>query len=550
VLRQRICKEFVACSRAESGFYHFSPRAVYQQRFAKPQAARHVEIIVSDSIPETARADIPVPLHEARKSTFGLVQWLVVIVAAIGFLFDTYELLMTPLVLAPALSELLRVPPNHPDVRDWVGRVLWITALCGGVFGLLGGWLIDRFGRKTVMVGSIFVYSLSPVMAGLSTELGWLVFFRCTTFVGVCVEFVAAVTWLSELFPDKRQRELVLGWTQAFASVGGLFVTGVSSGIGSLVQHQMLPALPVGDAAWRYTLMTGLIPALPIALLLPFVPESAVWLERKRAGNLKRPRFSELFAPALLRTTLVGTALSACAYAAAFGTLQVTVAQGVPGLPDLAGARAQMAPYDKANKALEKDLQLLPKDDKAYAEKEKQLNDNLKKIGKITKEEVQPRREQVQFMQELGGLLGRVLLAVALVLIAGKRLLLWLFQVPGLVIIPVVWFWVFENEPEYFTLGIFLAGASIVAQFSYLGEYLPKVFPVHLRGTGGAFATNVGGRMLGTSAAFLTTNVIAPLLTVGSNNFEKVVYAAGVTGLLVFILGFLVSFFLPEPPKS
>src|SRR5205807_5880076 len=137
---------------------------------------------------------------------------------------------------------------------------------------------------------------------------------------------VAAVTWLSELFADKRQRELVVGWTQAFASVGGLFVTGVSAGIGSLVQSDSLPKLPVGDPtspAWRYTLMTGLIPALPIALLLPFVPESAVWLERKRAGTLKRPSFAEIFAPALLRTTLVATILSACAYAAAFGTLQV-----------------------------------------------------------------------------------------------------------------------------------------------------------------------------------------------------------------------------------
>jgi MFS family permease len=482
--------------------------------------------------------------------------WLVVIVAAIGFLFDTYELLMTPLVLAPALSELLGVPPNHPEVTAWVGKVLWMTALSGGIFGLLGGWLIDRLGRKSVMIGSIFVYSLSPVMAGLSTELPWLIFFRCTTFVGVCVEFVAAVTWLSELFPDKRQRELVVGWTQAFASVGGLFVTAVSAGIGSLVQNNVLTTLPfVGDAAaWRFTLMTGLIPALPIALLLPFVPESAVWLERKRSGTLKRPRFGELFASGLLRTTLVGTVLSACAYAAAFGTLQVTVAQGVPGLPDLADARARMKPINDENKVLSGELKTLPADAPERVAKEKAFNDNLKKIGKINKEEIQPRREHVQFMQELGGLVGRILLALALVYIASKRLLLWLFQVPGLLIIPVVWWWVFPNQAEYFTLGVFLAGACIVAQFSYFGEYLPKVFPVHLRGTGGAFATNVGGRMIGTSAAFLTTGVIAPLLTGwtggGPVTPEKVAYAAGVTGLLVFTVGFLVSFFLPEPPQK
>src|SRR5262245_4247226 len=460
---------------------------------------------------------------------------------------------MTPLVLNPALSELLQVPPNHPEVTAWVGRVLWITALCGGVFGLLGGWLIDRLGRKSVMAGSILVYSISPVLAGLSTNLAWLIFFRCSTFVGVCVEFVAAVTWLSELFADKRQRELALGWTQAFASVGGLLVTGVSHGIGDLVRSNMLPVLPVGDPsnqAWRWTLMTGLIPALPIALLLPFVPESAVWLERKRAGTLKRPRFGELFAPGLLRTTLVATALSACAYAAAFGTLQVTVTQGVPGLPDLAEARAQMLPAIKANQALGKELQALPGDAPERDTKLKEYNDNLRKISKINRDEIQPRRERVQLMQELGGLAGRVLLAVALLYIASKRLLLWLFQVPGLLIIPLVWFWVFPNHPHYFTLGVFLAGACIVSQFSYFGEYLPKVFPVHLRGTGGAFATNVGGRMIGTSAAFLTTNIIAPLLTVGANNFEKVAFAAGVTGLLVFGVGFLVSFFLPEPLRE
>lgn len=477
---------------------------------------------------------------------------LILVVAAIGFLFDTYELLMTPLVLAPALSELLGVPPNHPEVTAWVGRVLWITALCGGVFGLLGGWLIDRLGRKTVMVASIFIYSISPVLAGLSTNLGLLIFFRCTTFVGVCVEFVAAVTWLSELFPDKRQRELVVGWTQAFASVGGLFVTGVSRGISYLVQNGTLPALPVGDPtnyAWRYTLMTGLIPAIPIALLLPFVPESAVWLERKRAGTLRRPKFGEIFGGGLVRTTVVATVLSACAYAAAFGTLQVTVTQGVQGLPDLAETRAQIAPINKANEAIREQMKDLEKDSEEYAAKSKQYNENLRKIGKITKDAVQPRREEVQFLQELGGLAGRVLLALGLIFIANRRVLLWLFQIPGLIIIPVVWFWVYRNQSEYFGLGVFLAGACIVSQFSYFGEYLPKVFPVHLRGTGGAFATNVGGRMIGTAAAFLTTNLIAPMVT-GSNIFEKVAFAAGVTGVSVFAIGFLFSFFLPQPPKE
>jgi hypothetical protein len=86
----------------------------------------------------------------------------------------------------------------------------------------------------------------------------------------------------------------------------------------------------------------------------------------------------------------------------------------------------------------------------------------------------------------------------------------------------------------------------IVAQFSYFGEYLPKVFPLHLRGTGGSFATNVGGRMIGTSAAFLTTNVVAYWFS-PTPVFEHIAKAAAVVGTFVFVLGFGLSFLLPQP---
>ena len=101
---------------------------------------------------------------------FSLVTWLVILIASIGFLFDTYELLMTPLVAAPAIAELLQVPPNNPKVTEWVANLLWISALCGGVFGLMGGWLVDRFGRKKIMAASIFVYSLSPFCAAFASS--------------------------------------------------------------------------------------------------------------------------------------------------------------------------------------------------------------------------------------------------------------------------------------------------------------------------------------------------------------------------------------------
>src|SRR5947207_7305456 len=292
---------------------------------------------------------------ESRPAKLTLTAWLVLIIASIGFLFDTYELLMTPLAGVPAIAELLQVPPNNPVVIQWFGDMLWITALCGGVFGLLGGWLIDRFGRKTVMAASIFLYAFSPFAAAFSTSLLMFFFFRCTTFIGVCVEFVAAVTWLAELFPDKRQKEIALGSTQAFASLGGLFVTGMNVWIAA--RAGQLPALPVPEifnhhAPWRYLLISGLLPAIPIALLLPFVPESKVWRGRRAAGTLKRPTLAELFSPALRRTTIVTALLSACAYAAAFGALQLTPLRVAPGLPDLAEQRKSLKPLQDEAKDL------------------------------------------------------------------------------------------------------------------------------------------------------------------------------------------------------
>ena len=116
--------------------------------------------------------------------------------------------------------------PGSDPFTKWFGLLFYVPAVCGGVFGLLGGYLTDLFGRRRVLVWSILVYAFSAMAAGYATSVGWLLFWRCCTFVGVCVEFVAAVAWLSELFSDPKQRERVVGYTQAFGSIGGLMVTG------------------------------------------------------------------------------------------------------------------------------------------------------------------------------------------------------------------------------------------------------------------------------------------------------------------------------------
>src|SRR4051794_10816484 len=247
-----------------------------------------------------------------------ITQWLICMIAAIGFAFDIYELLMLPLIARPALLELGGIRPGTPEFRDWISILFYVPAVAGGIFGLLGGYLTDRLGRRRVLTWSILLYAVSAFAAGFSTSLPMLLVFRCLVFIGVCVEFVAAVAWLAELFPDPKRRGAVLGYTQAFASIGGLLVTVAYKYSVTFAGTPAIPSiLPSWAAiygehtAWRYALISGLIPALPLILIRPFLPESPVWREKKAAGTLKRPRFSELFAAKFSRTTIVTAVLFA-----------------------------------------------------------------------------------------------------------------------------------------------------------------------------------------------------------------------------------------------
>ena len=487
------------------------------------------------------------------KNQFSVTTWLIIVIASIGFLFDTYELLMTPLAAPPAIAELLDVPLSHPSVSLWTGRLLWITALCGGVFGLIGGALTDRLGRKFVMAASIFVYSLSPFLAAYSTTLGWFIFFRSTTFIGVCVEFVAAITWLAEVFEDKKQRERWLGITQAFASLGGILVTAVNVWILSNIKdlpHFGLPLAPNGaePASWRFLLCTGLLPAIPIAILLPFVPESRIWKERRAAGTLKRPKISALFAPEFRRVTIVTAMLSACAYGIAFGALQLTPLRIAPGLPELAEQSKALGPLRKEAAALNKAYDETKADSPERKLIKDQLRENKKKQDPLNTE-VKEVGNTVQFYQEIGGLTGRILLACLIIFGISRVMLLKVFQIPALFMIPIAYFILYKTGGTsfYWTYGI--CGLLVVAQFSYFGEYLPKVFPLHLRGTGGSFANNVGGRMIGTSMAVVTTNVVAPYLAGAADKVTPMVMAqaAGYVATSIAVLAFIIGFFLPEP---
>lgn len=479
-------------------------------------------------------------------------QWLICTIAVIGFAFDIYELLMLPLILGPALEEIAGVARGTPEFSKWVGRLFFIPAFAAGVFGLLGGWLTDKFGRRRVLTYSILLYAFSAFAAGFSTTPWMLLFFRCTTFIGVSVEFVAAIAWLAELFPNPKQREKVLGYTQAFSSVGGLMVA-VANGL--VVKYAAgFPALALpdflnvfggavanGNAPWRYTLISGLLPAIPLIIIRPFLPESPVWKQKKAAGTLRRPSMLELFAtPQLRKATLLSAVMVGLSYGAAFGAIQ-HVPRMIPGLPQVVSAPA---------KAEEEGQRLTD------AAQEEGFGDRLRSFWirwsrsaeiEDSKLRAQSIVSHVTKFQEVGGLAGRLLLALLVVWIVSRRNLLRVFLLPGLVVIPLVFLYAAVHDLTWLYFGMFIVGLLTIGQFSFWGNYLPRVFPTHLRGTGSGFAANIGGRMLGTSFAWITANIVAATSFSEIHYTTRLAYTAAGIAVFVYLANFILSFFLPEP---
>lgn len=422
---------------------------------------------------------------------------LIVLISSLAFAFDVYEIIVLPLILRPLLAELGHMRPGMLEFNRWVGLLIFVPAVCGGMAGLVGGYLTDRLGRRRVLFFSILLYAFGAAGAAYSTSVTELLVWRCLTVAGVSVEFVAGVAWLAELFPEPALRETVLGYSQAFAATSGFILSGayyLTVTLGS-----RLPEIRGNHSGWRYVLLLGVFPAIPLIVVRPFLPESPVWQQRKREGSLRRPSFAELFHFELRRSTVISTVMVACSYAAAFGAIQ-HIPRIIPGLAEV----QQLSPL---------------------------------------------RQEQIvstsHLYADFGHLAGRLAFAVLASLMIRPRSLLYTFLLPGLIVFPFVFFYAGRHDLATLRWGYFVATAVMTAQLSYWGNYLPRLYPLHLRGTGESFASNIGGRILGNGAAVLTTqlaNVIP-----GDGASSRLTGAAGIVGISAYLIALAASVYLPSP---
>jgi MFS family permease len=198
---------------------------------------------------------------------------LAVVVAALGYLVDIYDLILFSVVRIPSLRGIGVPAGDIGEVGQFLLNVQMAGMLVGGVlWGVLG----DKRGRLSVLFGSILMYSLANIANGFVTDTTTYAVLRFVAGVGLAGELGAGVTLVTELL-DKHAR----GWaTTLIAGVGicgALLAVGVSR-----------------IAEWNVAYWIGGVLGLLLLVLRVGVLESGMFA-KVRASEVSRGNFLQLF---------------------------------------------------------------------------------------------------------------------------------------------------------------------------------------------------------------------------------------------------------------
>jgi MFS family permease len=233
--------------------------------------------------------------------------WFVLIVAALGWLFDTMDQQLFNLARRPAIIDLLRIDPTAPGsagiIAEYAGYATMIFMIGWASGGVIFGILGDRIGRAKTMVMTILCYSVFTGLSVFSVGVWDFSLYRFLTGLGVGGQFAVGVALVAEVMPP-RARPFALGWVQALSAVGNMMaaVTGII--LGQLEQSGAI------GSAWRMMFVVGALPALLAIVVFKKLKEPEAWQkakdEKRQMGSM-----SDLFTdPRWRRNALVGMVLA------------------------------------------------------------------------------------------------------------------------------------------------------------------------------------------------------------------------------------------------
>jgi putative MFS transporter len=204
-----------------------------------------------------------------------------VIIAALGYFVDIYDLLLFSVIWKPSLRDIGVSPQDLLATGEWLINLQMAGLLIGGIlWGVMG----DKRGRLSVLFGSIITYSLANLMNGFVDEVWQYALLRFIAGIGLAGELGAGITLVSESLPkDKRG----LG-TMLVAAVG------VSGAVFAGLMWRFLSDNGADISAWRTCYFIGGALGLALLILRISVYESGMFTQLVEK-DVDRGNFFRLF---------------------------------------------------------------------------------------------------------------------------------------------------------------------------------------------------------------------------------------------------------------
>jgi MFS family permease len=241
-----------------------------------------------------------------EKKCIGAAQWMVLLAAFLGWLFDGFEIGLFPVVGRPSLLSLIPAA-GDAQVGVWFARITAAFLLGAASGGLVFGWLGDRIGRVRSLALSILTYSLFTGFSYFAQSPTQLAGLRFLAALGMGGEWALGVALVMECWPEK--------WRPLLAGA-----IGAAANFGFLLSGVMAKIHDVTIESWRWTFLVGAAPAFLVFFIILFVPESQKWkvsIQTALANPLR-----EIFGPNLRRNTLLAVLFASVALIGTWGSVQ------------------------------------------------------------------------------------------------------------------------------------------------------------------------------------------------------------------------------------
>lgn len=439
--------------------------------------------------------------------------WFVLMVAALGWLFDTMDQQLFALARTPAMKSLL-VSPTDDNVKfaatvcTSVFMVGW--AVGGLVFGVLG----DRVGRAKVMLWTILIYSVCTGLSSFSVGLWDFAVYRFLTGLGVGGEFAVGVALVAEVMPE-RARPYALGLLQASSTVGNSLAGLAAIFLGIMELKGGFEGMAIGGFAitrWRVMFMIGALPAFLAILIRSRLKEPEAWLAARQArmanpdsaGAREIGSYRALFSsPRWRHNALVGLALGCSGIIGLWGIGFFTYDLLAP----VFSARFRAQGYSVAEVA----------------------GWTAVWVG-IT-----------SLLQNFGGFFGMYWFGYVSGWL-GRRLTFAICFLASMFSTAFVFAQLDRFEEVFWMIPIM--GFCQFSLFGGYAIYFPELFPTHLRSTGTSFCYNVG-RVIA-AAGPLALGMLTKYVYTAENGYAEGFRWAAVTMCAAFLIGLAALPFAPE----